>query len=637
MATQFIEDPETGETISFEWDQDSDPTGDDIAGLYQAVRSQGGDAQQEQAATPTLADKLSQRGDKIADIYEAQPSDIHQGEPETLTESFTRSPSRTLRVAGQVAGGINDMIGAGIETAYDAIMPEGAKKAISDFGARFADSGIGKSVLQGITTLRDAYRKTKETFPEGMENIEAVANIASVAPIGWAGTKTAKVAGEVASPYLRATGDLAGDVVEAVTRKSPEEIEKAIDLAVDKGINKGIRPTVVGKGTATQIDQYKERAKTAVKEIIGNRDNLVFADADGNVIKGVLPKSLNQFTDAIDQTKRGIFTQYDDMAKAAGEQGGKVDLKPVVKELDNIAQQATLQDLHPEIVKYATTRAEALTERGAYSTTQAQDAITQLNKSLESFYKNPSYENAQKAGIDAIIANNLRKSLDSVIETTKGSGYQALKNSYGSLKTIEKEVAHRAIVDARKNIKGLIDFTDIYTIGELMAGLATMSPGMVVKGAIGKAAQKYIKAMNNPNRIVRNMFEDVDRLLKKGTKRKSRWEPEPPDTSGVRPTPLALPMPERGFTLKGEPYGGVLHPVKPPDDIIDAQYTTGRRAMLDAPRRDEILQLTGQGFELPRGVWAMKSNAKMRQAFKDAPIDNMTDEELLMWIAENAR
>lgn len=451
---------------------------------------------------PSFGDKvgadLSKRAGNIAQEWQPGPSYLG-ADSETPMESFNRSGGRLLRTAGQMAGGVNDVIGQGLIAGYHGLVP----KSVQDYLASKARPAMD-AIAPALQSAQGVYGDIKGAFPETVGNVEAVANIAGVVPTGMIGKKAGGLVAD------------AGSIVKgAVTpTKTPEVIDRMIDLAIDKGINKAVRPSVAGKANINQINEYLGKAHNAVKQIAANKGNLVLSGGeDGLKVTGKLPSSLNQFAEAIDQTKKGIFKQYDDMARQAGADGAMVELGSVSKELDRVADGVVLQDLDPLIAKYASDRSKMFSKREAYTAEQAQDAITILNKSLESFYKNPSYENASKAGIDAIIANNLRKSLDNTIEGVAGPGYQELKNAYGSLKTIEKDVAHRAIVDARKNIKGLVDFTDIYTSGELMAGLATMSPGMIVKGLTWKGVQQYIKAMNNPNRIVKTMFGDVDNLI----------------------------------------------------------------------------------------------------------------------------
>lgn len=416
-------------------------------------------------------------------------------EPLPIIGTTANVLEKGLRVAGDFGAVVGDWAATAAKTAYKYGVSPQTQKSISDTVDYLGSTDIANAQKETLGGLSDAYSKLS---PRIREDVAAGLNTMNL--FGLAAL--VRGAGSVAEAY-------------SASKLAPEVLNAALDKAVTKGIEKGIRPTVVGKGNIGQIEAYAEKAKTAVTDIIGNKDNLILTDSEGNAVQGMLPQSLKQFSEAIDQTKKGIFQQYDALTTSAGEQGAKVDLAPAVKELNAISGKKTLQDLNPEIAKYAQTRAATLADRGAYTTTEAQDAITQLNKSLEAFYKTPSYELAQKAGVDAVIVNNLRSSLDAVIENTTGGGYQALKNSYGSLKAIEKEVAHRAVVDARKNIKGLIDFTDIATAGELVAAVTTMNPALMGKAAAWYGAKRYIKFINNPNNIVQNMFGDAEKILNK--------------------------------------------------------------------------------------------------------------------------
>jgi hypothetical protein len=444
--------------------------------------------------------RLSKAGDILSNVT---------GEEGGVYGFMKNAPAKAIQVAGQGAGFINDLVGQGISAGYRNLVPESTQKAISEgVGGMMANPTV-KSAVQGIS---EGYGALKERYPEGVATLEAGANIAGAIPVamaGRAGWQGAKAAGKEAGAIWRDVGALtAGPQADAAADALVKDI-------VRKGIEKGIRPTVAGKGTATAIKQYYDRATEAVKTIVHNKQNLSLMNADGEIVQGALPKSLNQFSEAVDQTKKTIFRQYDDMARQAGQSGATVDLAPIVKELDNISQTPVIKDLSPEVSAYAQKVSSNLAQRGAYTAEQAQEAIANLNKSLEAFYRNPSYDNASKAGIDAMIVNNLRRELDNVVTGASGEGYQELKRSYGALKAVEKEVTHRAIVDARKNVKGLIDFTDIFTSGELARGLATMNPAVLSQGVVMRAIKEVYKLKNDPNRIIKNMFADVDKLVAK--------------------------------------------------------------------------------------------------------------------------
>jgi len=70
-------------------------------------------------------------------------------------------------------------------------------------------------------------------------------------------------------------------------------------------------------------------------------------------------------------------------------------------------------------------------------------------------------------------------------------------------------------------------------------------------------------------------------------------------------------MPERGFTLNGNPYSETLRPVRRKSDVIDAEYTSNVRELIEQPRRDQILQLPYQGFSIVGDVSPLISRSKL--------------------------
>lgn len=342
-------------------------------------------------------------------------------------------------------------------------------------------------------------------------------------------------------------------------RNAAQNIQKKIHNVIDTGIEKGIRPSVVGKKTSTQYETYKGRARDAVQDIINNKDSLMLENAVGEIVTGELPKNLKQFSEAITQRKRSIFEQYNSMAQNAGEKGITVDLRPIANELTTITNSTILRDLRPDIVNYADDMARRLFERKNYTPVEAQEAIATINQGLDAFYKNPTYENATKASIDVMIANNLRQSLDKSIGNLKGPNYQALKNKYGSLSGLEKDVTHRMIVDARKNVKGLPDISDVYTGYQVINGLLSTNAVQVVAGTAAKGISSLWKRKNNPNIRISNMFKTTEKLMNQ----QNQFKPPkmPPgfvpdfDEAFAPGSPQQRLLPNgQGFQMQGTPY-----------------------------------------------------------------------------------
>ena len=287
----------------------------------------------------------------------------------------------------------------------------------------------------------------------------------------------------------------------------------AIDKFIKDNFSRAIKPTVSGRSTFKQDESYVGKMQQAIGAIVENKDKLSLKDEYGVVLDpGARPETLQQFSQAIDQTKKEVFARYDAMAKAAGT-SVTVDLSPIVKELGKISQSNVLNDLHPETVKAADAIAETLKERGSYTTVEAQEAIQHLNSDLDAYYKNPNFDTASRAGVSAIVASGLRQSLDKSVSMAVGPGYQELKNQYGALRAIEKDVVKRAIrVGTLEKGRGLIgSFGDIVSAEEVIRGLLTFNPAAVATGAGIRAFTGFNRYLKSPNRAVKRLFEAAER------------------------------------------------------------------------------------------------------------------------------
>lgn len=429
-------------------------------------------------------------------------------------QGFARS---AFQVGGQLVGGALDPF----TQTVGAIIPEGVKTALSNV-INFASNRISDV---------PAVQKFAQSS-QGLErDLQAVNEyLALLAPeskgIVPAGVKTATTKAI----------DITSDFTKSLVQKSESQIENAIT----KKFEKGVKPLLPSKTTPNLLQNYRNDVIDAVKTIDSNRPNLKYTDpADGvtNIV-GKNPESLQQFTDAIEQTKKTIFTKYNDLAKQSNKAGLKIETAPISKELDVVIGNEALKVTNPEAIAYAQNlqkRLAILDEEGNITSFKkldpviTQEIVQNYNKSLEAFYRNPSYETASRAAIDALVANKFRQALDDGISGLTGKEYQALKNQYGSLKAIERDVIKATLRDARKNVKGLIDFTDVFSGGQVVSGIATLNPGLIASGLTQKAITEFYKYLNNPNRAIKNMFERVEKLPQsRTTKIKSLLQTQAP-------------------------------------------------------------------------------------------------------------
>lgn len=274
--------------------------------------------------------------------------------------------------------------------------------------------------------------------------------------------------------------------------------------------NRAVKPTISGKTTAADTAAYQTKTTQAVNTIAQNKANLSFITEDGAKESARLPQNLNEFSQSIDQTKKSIYSQYDTLAQQAGDKGATVDPASITKELQGVVDNKSLQLSHPEAAKYAQSQIDRYTKFGPIDAKTAQGVIENYNAELQAFYRNPTYNQASHVAIDAAIVKGLRSSLDDVITKSTGTKYQTLRNQYASLKTIEGDVTKAANRVARLNNKGLADYTDIFSGGDIAAGILTLNPALFAKGIAQHGIKTWFKGLNSPDKAISHMFSKAD-------------------------------------------------------------------------------------------------------------------------------
>jgi hypothetical protein len=388
------------------------------------------------------------------------------------------SPTNMLRQAGAVAGLVGD-IGGNIGGAlYSQLVPQEAQDIIG--------SGVG--YVAGSKPVQYAFGKAQEfeeKNPETGQSIRDIANILTVVPVG-------KVASTGASKIAMATA------------KSEANLNKAMRGVVKRDYPKAVRPTYVGKSNAPAMNKAIDNQTAAVKSIITrNVDNVV-------------PETLEQFSNSISKTKKQVFDEYHKMAVDAGENGAMVDIVPVKKEFLDILNANNIPEAYKDSAKEVLRQMDSFDD--LVEPSKIEDLIATFNTKTKSFWANKNPYAATEAVMFERANNTIRKQLDDAIDAYSGPGYQELKNEYGALKSIEKEVADRTQVDLRKNEKGFFNLADAPKLGTFALGLHNLDPGLLLSSAAMHLGQKYIQHLNDPNTYVKRMFRDVGKLVDKKNK-----------------------------------------------------------------------------------------------------------------------
>lgn len=430
-------------------------------------------------------------------------SHLVKGDVEGANEALTKSRS----IPGGTIGDF--MEGEKIKPALsdNKTLGEGVKEIVGrgvDIGSWFigekAAAEVGKQTLKGA--VKQSLKSAVKTFPiagglgmGGRELQKPESTLGSVA----LNTGMGAVAGLATVPLA-----VAGPLVAKGVKSLIEPIESKVGTALRDAIEKGIKPYFKSTKTPAIREQYYADAENAFKTIKKYKPEITSAE-DG-IAEVRNPENRAEMLEGLGKAKKEIYKTYHQIAVDAGEQGAKYNPKATLDNLDKIAVD---KKYNPEVRKYAEQVKAEVEELAGEAPEVIEARIQDLNASLAGYYDGRVTK--AKAQIDASVANLMRKELDSLIENTTGAEYQALKNEYKSLKTIEDDLARQVAVEARKNPRGLADMTDIFTGSDLITGAITANPVQFAKGAAGFGMKELFKWINNPNRYIKNAFEILDK------------------------------------------------------------------------------------------------------------------------------
>jgi hypothetical protein len=430
----------------------------------------------------------------------------------------TRQPisgQSMLRQAGDVAGAFNDVVGNAVSSLYQTLVPESAQEVVSGAAGAVAGSApVQWSVEQ--------WRKFEEANPEGARNIRSATNIATAVPVG-------KIASIGTKKVVGATGT-------GLKNTAERELQNVVKTGMQKGIK--------GKSKNLADDEYYQASTRSVRNIVLNKENLPDKS---------LPQTVSQMNDAIGVTKKQIWEKVRGMSTEAGDQGVTHSFDRTIRELEDFANTPRVLAEKPEVAAYALKRAEDLKKVGGLSPVEAEEMISGINTKVSKFYSTTDFNAQQNLLVEKLIADSMRTEQHSLINRFVGPGYEDLKKDYGALLRIQDDVAHRTGVVARQNEKGFFDLSDVFTGTTAVHALFSLNPKLLLAAASGYGIKRYYKYLNSPNRYVKNMFKDSERIIAK--EGKPTPKPTPSKTPPKQP-PKSSPMPS-DYNIEGTPVGNL--------------------------------------------------------------------------------
>ena len=436
----------------------------------------------------------------------------------------TNMPERVLRSAGQVAGGVGDVIGEGVK----AVIPDSVQQAVGEKFKQFSQTDTGKWWLDKIQQGATTYNKFKQRHPDLAADFEAGVNIASILPMG----KAAKATEQGVEALGRTGTDIVGSsvryvpemdrLVKTALRKTPEQLEKELTNAVVERLPKtGIKATNV-KNQA-HVQAFNDASTKAVKYISENKGELGVLDRDGNMIEGH-PTNVDEFSQAIQGGKKKIWNeQIQPLLDKVG--NPTFSTKPIVDDLEKIISPqskrfASLQRHFPDAVNEIQRMIDSYKSQAVMKFEQLEPELQIINKKLKALSKGVNEKMAVDDEALLTVASHLRSIEDKFVMGVEGGGQgiQDAKKTWGALKHIEESVARKAnFVAGKKYSQGFLGngYLGATSTAEMALGIATGNPKTIAASVLTRVAAKISSQEKDPNQIIKNMFKSAGNTVEK--------------------------------------------------------------------------------------------------------------------------
>ncbi len=220
--------------------------------------------------------------------------------------------------------------------------------------------------------------------------------------------------------------------------------------------------------------------------------------------ENIFDDTLKAWTEARDN----VFQKYDSVAKQAGDNGAKIDTAPLKSFLEKYTEgistapkRARAQRLLAELKKnFPKNTAEPL---------EMQNYVKLLNEELGGLTGG-----AEKGatGVTADFVKLAREHLDEAITKSTGKEYQTVRNEYSALKSVEDGLVRQYQKVMRKKGSGLADYADMISNADVLSGIVSGNPALLVKGVATRLGSKFIKSLNDPATHLKDAFGAIDKI-----------------------------------------------------------------------------------------------------------------------------
>lgn len=442
---------------------------------------------------------VAPREQSLMSMLAGRASDFGNAFSPPAQEGRWINPSNPVNMAGAVAGGIGDVIGAGIggigagiKSAYKGIVPESTRQEINK-GIVPAINAIAPPlmpILQGISevtpAISEGYGDLKKQYPEGVKTAESLGNIASLLPIGK-GASLGKQA--------------VGGMVEAASLSMAKQ--KGADFFRQEASNtiKTEFPKIFKMPSSLKKDyraskQFLDKADNSMYDIVKN-------EHPDFPIKGSGNAPLTNYAENLTMRKQQNWDEIEGMIKNTGIDT-QIAQKEFIGELQKVINTSGVSSVTETEKRSALKMMESITENPNITLGDAQAQLQGLNKALGGSIP---YDVAGTAKIDNMYRDFLKKTIDAKVQALPdNAGFKDLKKLWGSHREVEDTIIKTLNDSLGKSQK--LNFIDITSGSLALSSILTQNPHMLLSVGLGEALN-----------IARRLSGDINRSLVKLTDR----------------------------------------------------------------------------------------------------------------------
>jgi hypothetical protein len=433
----------------------------------------------------------------------------------------------TAEVAAKLAlpkGGLEEKVVGGLEKVKSNIYQKPFEKELSTISGKTGEvvGDIAQFVAPSglITKGQKAFNLVKQVGKQTPKIMTALSNTGKV---------LTEMAGTGATEYLKSGGDkdkaksaaLTAGILTTATKSLGKLGESSFWPKLQGSVNKALQVNQKSSG-GTVIKNLEQKAKGI--QVLEKYAPVLNISDDIKSPEYFDVKKANYFDTikAWNQARKEIFNRYHSIAEKSG-QTVKTDITPMVDELNNVLTSKTTsqaKDAAKNILKELQDNFSIkLNDKGGviYNDVNALDLekyISDLGQQASGALQGATDKAYSK--VAAQISNAGRKVLDDIIERSTGQGaeYQALKNEYGALKSIEQDLVKVLQKQARQVGGGIGDWFQIFNSGDLVAGMISQNPQYLAQG-LAKSILGFTKQnLSSPDRFLKRAFKQAGQAKK---------------------------------------------------------------------------------------------------------------------------